>query len=59
MTKKDVSLITTSVAEESTSILNSIGQTDETYGHPKHLGMMFALNLIPVPIYNVGVKYLI
>ncbi len=60
MTKKDVSPITTSITEEALSIVTAINSgTKETYGHPKHLGMMFALNIIPDPIYNTAIEYLI
>jgi len=51
MTKKDVNSITTSVAEESSAILKSIGYTRDTYAHPKHLGMMFGINILPSPVY--------
>ena len=54
---KAVNSITTSVAEETDAILKSIGFTHETYGHPKHQGMMLAINAIPTPIYALVVKH--
>jgi hypothetical protein len=52
------SLITTTVEEESQSILKSIGFTQETYGHTKHLMMMIVLGMIPYSLYNPAMAFI-
>ena len=54
---KQISWSTSSVEEESKTIVRAIGLMRETYGHSKHLICMMVLGCIPEWGWNLMVKY--